>query len=417
MKVLIITYYWPPAGGGGVQRWLHFAKYLRDFGVEPIIFTIDNPNYPIEDKSLANHIPNGIEVIRQKIWEPNTFFGKKSKGTAAGFLQEDPSLLQKFALYIRANYFIPDARKFWIKPSVKTIKTYLDANPVAWIITTGPPHSVHLIGKAIKKQTNIKWLADFRDPWTKIDYFYQLPLQKKSLEKHLKLEKEVLNKADKVIVVSPYMQQDFLKTNTNTTVITNGYDAAISTNKNRDTTFSLVHVGMLNSDRNPIIFWEAVKELISENIAFKNALDIKLIGKIAEEVKASIQENQLGKYVTEITYIPHNKIHKHQERSQVLLLFVNNVPHADGIVTGKVFEYLRAKRPILAIAPEKGDLAAILNQTKAGSVVGFENKSALKKQLLINFELFRKGALEIDSENISQFHRRNLTEKLVNLLR
>ncbi|MFZ2431302.1 MAG: glycosyl transferase family 1, partial [Lutibacter sp.] len=182
-KALIITYYWPPAGGSGVQRWLKFVKYFRDYGIEPIVYTVENPNYPILDESLSKDIPEGLEILTQPIWEPNNlfaFFGKK-KTESAGFLNANPSFFGKILQYIRANYFIPDARKYWVKPSTAYLRKYLKSNKIDVVITTGPPHSMHLIGLNLKKELNIKWIADFRDPWTEIDYFQQLPLTKKSI--------------------------------------------------------------------------------------------------------------------------------------------------------------------------------------------------------------------------------------------
>ena len=161
-KVLIITYYWPPAGGPGVQRWLKFSKYLRDYDIEPVIYTIDNPTYPILDSSSENEIPNGIEVLKQPIFEPNsilTFFGVNNKNESAGFLNPNPTLFGKIIQYIRANYFIPDARKFWVKPSIKFLSNYLKNHQIDAIISTGPPHSVHLIGLELKKQIGIKWIS------------------------------------------------------------------------------------------------------------------------------------------------------------------------------------------------------------------------------------------------------------------
>jgi len=424
MKVLVITYYWPPAGGSGVQRWLHFVKYLVEIGVEPVVFTVQNPNFPIEDASLLTQVPKAVHVIRQKIHEPNTLFSKKNKQTAAGFLQENPTFFQKIALYVRANYFIPDARKFWITPSVKTLKKYLESNPVDWIITTGPPHSVHLIGKKLQRllsknslKKHPKWLVDFRDPWTDIDYFHQLPLTAKSLKKHHKLEQAVLKQADVVTVVSETMKAAYLKHNPHTYVITNGYDGKISKGDAvLDTKFSMTHVGMLNADRNPHIFWEVLKELTETNVAFKEQLQVNLIGKVAQEVKESILKNKLEKQVSFTSYIPHNQIESHQVKSQVLLLFVNDVPSAKGIVTGKIFEYLRAKRPLLAIAPHHGDLAQIINETHSGKLIDFKDKEHLKKVILEYFNLFKKQSLVVSSQNISQYHRKNLTKRLVEIL-
>tara|TARA_B110000114_G_scaffold92285_1_gene97358 strand:+ start:394 stop:1020 length:627 start_codon:yes stop_codon:yes gene_type:complete len=198
-KVLIITYYWPPAGGSGVQRWLKFSKYLRGFDIEPVIYTIDNPSYPILDKSSESEIPKDLEILKQAIFEPNSmlsFFGRNNKKESAGFLNPNPTFLGKIVQYIRANYFIPDARKFWIQPSVNFLSNYLENNHIDAIITTGPPHSMHLIGLELKKKLGIKWISDFRDPWTEIDYFQQLPLTKKATKKHQDLEQEVLINSD-----------------------------------------------------------------------------------------------------------------------------------------------------------------------------------------------------------------------------
>jgi len=418
LKALIITYYWPPAGGSGVQRWLYFTKYLREFGIEPIIFTVEQPNYPITDKDLALQIPENIEVIRQKIWEPQNILGKKNKKTAAGFLQKNPNKTQRFIQYIRANYFIPDAKKYWINPSVRKLSKYLKQNPVDWIITTGPPHSVHLIGKKLKLKTKLKWLADFRDPWTEIDYFHQLPLTKKSLRKHQQLENKVLTKADLVTVVGNSMRDKYQKLNTNCHVITNGFDdEGVVKDVTLDRLFSLTHIGMLNADRNPLVFWKTIRTLLDDNDDFEKALKINLIGKIADEVKLSIRKYNLEKHISYTTYIPHNSVLKHQKKSQILLLFINQVPNAKGIITGKVFEYLQAKRPILAIAPPDGDLAEILNQTKSGKVVSFEDEIELKNTILSYFKDFKGGQLKVKSQNTAKYHRKNLTAQLAELLK
>jgi glycosyltransferase involved in cell wall biosynthesis len=417
LKALIITYYWPPAGGSGVQRWLYFVKYLRDFGVEPIIFTVKHPNYPIEDNSLTTLIPKDVETIKQEIWEPNNILGKKKK-KSAGFLSQNPSFTQRIMQYIRANYFIPDARKFWIKPSVKRILNYVENNKIDWIITTGPPHSVHLIGKEIKNITGINWLADFRDPWTDIDYFHQLPLTKNSLQKHLNLERLVLKAADIVTVVGLSMAKKYRQINANTYVITNGYDGKpAERNTLQSKKFLLTHLGLLNADRNPHIFWEVIQELTLENSGFSNNLKIKLVGKIADEVKRSIKKHQLEKYIDIIEYLPHNEVFKELISSQVLLLFINDVPSAKGILTGKVFEYLRARRPILTIGPKDGDLKPIFKETKSGVIVDFKDKIALKKQVLLYFNQYKTNQLSVKSENIESYQRKNLTKQLVKLLK
>ncbi len=418
MKVLIITYYWPPAGGSGVQRWLKFVKYLQDYDIEPVVFTVKNPNYPILDSSLESQIPKDIEIIKKTIWEPNNLLGKKNIKTGAGFLQQHPTRVQKVLQYIRANYFIPDARKFWINPSVRILVKYLKRNPVDWIITTGPPHSVHLIGQKLKQKTATKWLADFRDPWTDIDYFHQLPLTKKSFKKHQKLEQEVVSTADIVTVVGKSMQEKYALLTPNCHVITNGFDDdGIKSSPQLDLLFTLTHIGMLNADRNSIVFWESIRSIIDENTEFENKLKINLIGTVADEVKETVRRYDLEKYISYTKYIPHDLVLKYQKQSQVLLLFINQVPSAKGIITGKVFEYLQAKRPILALAPTDGDLAAIISKTNSGKVVGFEDKASLKEVLHSYFDIYLKGDLAINSKNIENYHRKNLTEQLAELLK
>ncbi len=420
MKVLIVTYYWPPSGGSGVQRWLKFVKYLQDFGIEPVVYTVENPKYSISDDSLAKEISNSIEVLRQPIWEPNNIlsvFKKKDAQQSSGFLNPNPSFFGKMLQYIRANYFIPDARKFWVKPSITYLKKYLKENKIDAIITSGPPHSLHLIGMELKDQLHIKWISDFRDPWTEIDYFEQLPLTNKSIEKHHKLEEKVLRNSDAVLVIGKTMKEKFSKFSKNIRVITNGYDSeTIKTETNLDASFTITHIGLMNADRNPHLFWKVISGICKENNEFLKDLKIQLIGKVADEVDASIAEHQIKK-VIKIDYVPHNEVKLYQDKSQLLLLAVNNVKSAKGIITGKIFEYLQAKRPILAIGPEDGDLAELLNETNAGCIIDFNNEEKLKKNILKYYKEYKENALLVNSKNIAQYHRKELTRKLSEIIK
>lgn len=420
MKALIITYYWPPAGGSGVQRWLKFVKYLQDFDIEPVVYTIANPKYPILDDTLEDEVPKNIEILRQPIWEPNNFlsFLKQEKSQSAGFLNPNPGFFGKIMQYIRANYFIPDARKFWVKPSVSYLENYIQKNNISVVITSGPPHSMHLIGLQLKEKLKIKWISDFRDPWTDIDYFHQLPLTKKSKAAHFRLEKEVLEKSDAVLVVGETMKENFLKFNDNIHVITNGFDTDFTDHSKvtLDRRFTLTHIGMMNSDRNPKLLWKVLAEICAENSEFKSDLKINLVGKVAPQVKNELQ--LLDKHILDfIPYLPHSEVRAYQQKSQMLLLVVNNVPSAKGILTGKIFEYLEAKRPILAIAPTDGDAAAIINATNSGFVLGFEDETNLKKVILSNYQVFKKQALHVASINIQQYHRKALTKKLATIIK
>lgn len=415
IKALIITYYWPPAGGSGVQRWLKFVKYLRDFDIEPVIYTVKNPSYPIIDDCLKAEIPEGIEILKQPIFEPNSiasFFGIKKKKESAGFLDPSPSFFGKIVQYSRANFFIPDARKFWIQPSLNFLMSYLKKHHIDVVITTGPPHSMHLIGLELQEKLDVKWISDFRDPWTEIDYFHQMPFTKKTIAKHRQLERKVLEKSDAVIVVGHTMKEKFLQYTENITLITNGYDSHKRDSlQERDTKFSITHIGMMNADRNPRILWQVLEDICRTNLDFKNILTIRLIGKLDAVVLEDLKAFDTD-IVECIPYMNHQEVSKYQLSSQVLLLCINNVPSAKGIITGKIFEYLQAKRPILAIGPENGDAAEILKNTNAGEMIGFEEKEKLKEQVLMLYKKFKNNQLTSESKEIEKYHRRKLTEKL-----
>lgn len=416
LKVLIITYYWPPAGGVVVQRWLKFVQYLNDFGVEPVLFIPKNPSYPVIDKFLENELPKDLKILTCSIFEPNQFLFNKTKKQSGGLLRSGKGFLSSLALYVRANLFIPDARKFWIEPSIKYLKNYLKDNPVDVIITTGPPHSVHLIGKKLKELIAVKWLADFRDPWTKIDYFHHLPLTKRALRKHIRMENDVISSADAIVVVGETMKRDFEKLNSNTFVITNGYDTEeFHAIKELDKNFSIVHTGMMNSDRNPNLLWKVLRELCDEDFNFSKDLKIKLIGSLSSEVKENLEVFD-KKQLELINFVSHDKVSSYQQSAQLLLLAINNVAAAKGIITGKIFEYLQAKRPILGIGPVDGDAAEIIRNTNSGVCIDFNDKKSLKKQILIFYKEYKKGTLYLNQSEINQYHRKELTKKLVEVL-
>jgi hypothetical protein len=320
--------------------------------------------------------------------------------------------------YIRANYFIPDARKFWIKPSVSYLEHYIQQNNIDVVITTGPPHSMHLIGLQLKEKLNIKWISDFRDPWTDIDYFHQLPLTKRAKATHIRLEKEVLEQSDAVLVVGETMKENYLKFNKNIHVITNGFDTDLTQNSKvfLDRRFTLTHIGMMNADRNPKLLWKVLAEICAEDSTFKSDLKINLVGKVAPQVKNELQLFEKST-LDFIAYLPHSEVRVYQQKSQMLLLVVNNVPSAKGIVTGKIFEYLEANRPILAIAPTDGDAAAIIKATNSGFVIDFEDETNLKRVILSNYQAFKKQALHVDSRDIQQYHRKELTKKLATIIK
>lgn len=433
-KVLIITYYWPPSGGAGVQRWLKFTKYLRDYGWEPVIYTPENPESPNTDSSLEKDLPKNLTVIKTKIWEPYNFYKvfigqKKDQKINAAFLTESkkPKKFEKIAVWIRGNFFIPDARKFWVKPSIKYLQDYLNKTPVDAIISTGPPHSMHLIALGLKKKLNIPWMADFRDPWTNIDFYSKLMLTSFADHKHKRLELEVLNKADIVTCVGKtwldelaqiYNLQFTIHNSEKFRFISNGYDPDDYSDEKAeiDKKFSIVYIGTLDKSRNPGILWKTLSDIVKKNAGFANDLQIKLVGKTDIAVTEDIENNGLSSYLEKIPYLTHAEVAQVQKKSQVLLLLINNTPNAMGITTGKFFEYLAAKRPILCIGPKGGDADKILSETNGGLISGYEDSQPLEANILYFYNKYKQGNLYCESVNIEKYSRKMLTGEVADVL-
>ncbi|MDH7912616.1 glycosyl transferase family 1 [Winogradskyella sp. SYSU M77433] len=423
LKVLIITYYWPPAGGPGVQRWLKFVKYLPDFNIEPIVYCPENPNYPIVDDSLISQIPKDITILKQPISEPyglaNVFSKKSSKKISSGVIPKakKQSFLEKLMLYVRGNYFIPDARKNWIKPSVKFLSEYIKENHIETVITTGPPHSLHLIGLHLKEKLNIKWLADFRDPWTTIGYHKDLKLTKSSQEKHNALESAVLNKADQILVTSFNTQKEFsTKTNQPITVITNGYDSHSVRVEGKDESFTFSHIGSLLSERNPKVLWEVFSELVAENKEFSKLFQLNLIGVVSDDVVESIHNYGLKNHLNIVGYVSHNEAIKFQMQSQILSLIEIDSEDTKAIIPGKLFEYMISETPILAIGPEESDIQKIIASTNTGNYYSYNQKEELKLQVLNYFDAYQNNSLEVNAIGLQPYSRKALTKKLADLI-
>ncbi|WP_338407710.1 glycosyltransferase family 4 protein [uncultured Flavobacterium sp.] len=422
-KLLIITYYWPPAGGPGVQRWLKFVKYLPDFGVQSIVYIPENPTYPIIDEALINEVSEKAIILKHKIFEPYQFasmFSKnKTKKISSGIIpnQKKQSFLDKVFLWIRGNLFIPDARVFWVKPSVRFLEKYILENEIDTIVTSGPPHSLHLIGLELKQKFGVKWFADFRDPWTTIGYHKSLRLSNYAVKKHKALEHQVLNTADTIIVTSKTTKTKFQAiTNRPIAVITNGYDTENGVKEALDSKFTLAHIGSFLSERNPKILWESLVELINELPDFKTHLEIKLIGAVSQEVLETITQFELKSYLNNLGYVSHSEAIAHQRKSQVLLLIEINSDDTKSIIPGKLFEYMVSGRPIVAIGPNGSDFAKIITNTNTGVFFDYSEKTKLKSVLLGFYNQFLEGKLQSNGVGLQQYSRKSLTEKLAQLL-
>lgn len=424
MKVLIITYYWPPAGGPGVQRWLKFVKYLPDFGIEPIVYIPENPTYPLVDEGLLSEVNPNVTILKQRITEPyawaSAFSKNSTKKISSGIIPaaKKQSFLQRIMLWVRGNLFVPDARVLWVKPSVNYLSKYIKENGIETIITTGPPHSLHLIGLRLKELHSLKWIADFRDPWTTIGYHKALKLSDSAAKKHKDLERKVLNSADSILVTSPTTKAEFQQlTAKPIDVITNGYDTEMIPKQPLDEKFTLAHIGSFLSERNPKLLWESLSELIAENEQFRTDFQLKLIGAVSSEVMESITNAGLQSYVNNIGYVSHNEAVTEQRKSQVLLLVEIDSEDTKCIIPGKLFEYMVSERPILAIGPEGADFASIIQSTNTGVFMLYADKERIKQTILNYFNLYKDENLKANAVGLQQFSRKNLTSQLVSILR
>ena len=424
-RVLIISYYWPPAGGPGVQRWLKFCTYLPQFGIEPIVYIPENPSYPIIDHNLVKEIPKGIEIIKQPIFEPynlaSKLGGKKaSKEISSGIIPDEAKQdwKQKMVLWIRGNFFIPDARKNWINPSVSFLTKVIKEENIDVVISSGPPHSMHLIGLKLKQKLNINWIADFRDPWTSIGYHKKMRLTKRAANKHVELERKVLQSADKIIVTSIGTEKEFKqKTTQPIHIITNGFEPFKKEIDNSlDVKFTISHIGSLLSARNPEILWEVLNELIIENNRFAQNFELKLAGVVSKAVMESIVNNGLKNYINNLGYVSHEDALNLQHQSQLLLLIEIDSEETQMIIPGKLFEYIQSGRPILSLGPKNADFATIIKETETGSFFLYSEKELLKKQVLKYFEAFLEKKLSVSPKGIEKYTRENLTAQLAQLI-
>ncbi len=419
-RVLIIAYYWPPNAGVGVFRWLKFTKYLPQFDWQPVIYTPENPELMAVDASLEKQVPAEAEVIKAPITEPYTWYkrftGKKSDARLqTAFLKEDgggPTWKENMANWVRSNFFIPDARVWWVKPSVTRLLAYLKDHPVDVIVTTGSPHSLHLIGRELKKRTGTPWVADFRDPWTNIDFYGQLKLTKWADAKQHKLERAVLTEADAVLTVSWTWAGELRAIGgRNVEVVTNGFDPDdLPTPPAKvDEEWSLVHVGSISATRNVPELWKALAGRIARDAEFRSCFKLRLIGGVDHTVQRDLDSAGLGPYIERIGQVDHIEALRHMQRARTLLLPVNDTPNVGGFLPAKVFEYLAVQRPIFAVAPLDADIVRVLG--KGHRVVPRGDVAAMRSAV---DALFSDAA--VISTDISSYHRRSLTAQLAGVL-
>ena len=414
-----------------MQRWVKFAKYLPLEGWQPVIYTPENPEQLATDESLAAEIPAEAEVVKTRIVEPYEIYKKllRNSGHSKEAVEVNPvnaqnkSFLQKAAMWVRGNLFRPDPRCLWIGPSVRFLKKYLKEHPVDLIVSTGPPQSMHLIGRRLALETGIPWIADFRDPWTKIFYFKHLSMTRATEKWHKKMEKRVLDDATVVVAVSPLVQQEFqAMTQTPVELITNGFDecdfSAERCHKAEgglSQEFCITHTGLFAADGNPIVLWDVLSEKYNSDDAFRKSLKIKLIGKTDDSILAALNTSGLSEAVDNIGYLPHSEAVEQQRNASLLILPLRKEPEYKAVLPGKLFEYLASRRPVLGIGQPDGAMAMILKQTQTGAVIDWEDRDSIKQFIDSCWEKHLAGELTIEGGDISQFTRRNLTHRMAQL--
>ena len=421
-RVLVIAYYWPPSGGSGVQRWVKFVKYLPAEGWEPVVFAPLNADYPSLDPSFEAEVPASVEVLRGRIWEPYSAY-RKLTGAKSTQVTEISSgkktWKQKLSLWIRANLFVPDPRVGWVKPSVKTLMAYLAEHPVDAIITTGPPHSVHLIGQALHKHLGTPWIPDFRDPWSRMYYLKHLPMTAGTWKKLRSREQDVLDQCSTVLACTPLVQEEFqAQTTTPVACITNGFDEEDFRGPapEGDGLFNITHTGLFAADGNPLVLWKVLGQMAAGDSEFKVALRLRLTGKVDREVLDAISEEGLAQNVVSLGPRNHQSAVREQRSATVLLLPLRNDPEYRPILPGKLFEYLAARRPILGIGQTDGAMARVILQTQAGMTADWADEAALREFIGQAWQQYRGEGVPATSGDIAPFTRRATTHALALLL-
>jgi glycosyltransferase involved in cell wall biosynthesis len=419
-RVLIITYYWPPSAGSGVQRWLKFAKYLPEFGWEPVIFTPENPDFDLKDESLLKEINPNTEVLKFPIWEPYQIFrklkGQKEGDTSKVLEKKEKDWKDKLGIWLRANLLIPDPRIFWVKPSVKFLTELAVNNQFQALITTGPPHSMHLIGLQLNEKTNIPWLADFRDPWSTWEFLDTLPMLSIVRKRHKILEKRVLSKASAITTISPTFKNELkLLSDREIHLLTNGYDEDDFPKNStqirlKEKDIELVYSGVIDAIRNPLPFLGAFKK------AFQNSplsVRLRFVGKISIAVEDFVKKDAwLSSHVEMVGYVSHQSVFEYYQAADILLLILTTTKNAQGNIPGKLFEYMASGKTIIGLGDPEGDAAAIINQAKAGKVFASDQEG----KIITFLQTFKKSEKADNQMLIENYSRKNLSGQLAQIL-
>lgn len=423
-KIILVTYYWPPAGGPGVQRWLSLINCFQEMGVDCTVIIPEKPFYPQTDKSLVESISINHRVIKVQSIEPLTWINRlsfgKSKNYSKGLISnKQRSWLKKIVFWLRANYFFPDARLYWSKAVIHYLKREIDG-PVT-LITTGPPHSIHLVGLTLKTLFDrVKWISDLRDPIADLGYLQLLPLTERTKNKHKRFEKAIINQSDAVVTTSfalkKHLSEVYKEYGKKILCITNGYDGNLVDNKLPPEGFYLVHSGSLFSHRNSISLWHTISERIKSNEDWRSHLKIYLVGEVSREVKDTMTSLGLEPFIQYLGYQTKEYCEHLERKAACLLLLESSVSGYNYAIPGKLFNYLKARRPILAIGPKDWDVHEIL-AGHSFHLVTSDKGSGIGGHLDQLFSSYLLKQDMIVDDDISLFSRSYTAEQYVNLLK
>ena len=402
-----MVYYWPPSGGSGVQRWLFLANYFAAKGMDVTVYVPNNPRIAQRDDALRQKVHQGITEIKVDGWEPM----QHSSKPIGENLGEKRGVVKRFMLWVRANFFIPDARVYWAKAATQVFLKQHKQKPIDLIITSGPPHSLHIIGMQAKQQTGMLWIADFRDPWTGFFQNRSLPLSKKAKQKHKQLEQKVLQHADRVVVTAPSLKSDFKTHNPNIAVLTNGYEQLLPTLTAAAT--GMVYAGSLKAQQNPTVLWQAIASLIKSNAAFGEAFSLDVYGKVATSIKAEVKSLGIETHVRFLGYQPKEVVDVQLTNAKALLLLGINMPMTANVIHGKLFEYMAAQRPVLGIGPKPSDMQALFDAHQLGVYVSFTEQSIIKETLL---SWFVKNDMPKIGKDITRYERNAIAQEYLALI-
>ena len=427
-KILIITYYWPPSGGPGVQRCVKIAKYLPAYGYEPIIVTVDpeKASYPLIDSSLVNDLSGDLNVYKTNTSEPFKIYSRIIPGAklpTPGFANENrKGVFNKLAKLIRGNLFIPDARKGWNKYALQQCRKIIQKEKISLILTSSPPHSTQLMAMQLSKESGIPWIADLRDPWTDIYYNRHLYRLSFAIRKDSRLEKRVLENADAITTVSEALKELFSSKSNKIDVgkifvIPNGFDASDFHDhiKYTDNYFSITYTGTMSDDYPIGAFIKAMESLLENN---ENCnIRINIVGQITDNVLNQLRQSKIAHLMNIHGYMSHTESISMMQKTTVLLLIIPNAPNNEGIVTGKLFEYLAARRPILCFGPPNGDASKIIAKCNSGIAFGYnhaDQAAAWLSNLLIQWK--HGSELRVGNSYVSDYSRQKQTQYLAQII-